>query len=173
MADDPELEAMLAVHSALETLDDDARSRVLAWAADRYRIRMAKPRHLGSSATSGKAEDSGSHEQDGKSANGRDAYEHFADLYHAADPKTETDRALVGGYWFHVVQGDGTFTSYRVNEELRNMGHPVSNITRAYDRLQAKKPALVRQVKKSGRSKQSHKIYKLTGEGVAAVEAML
>lgn len=101
-----------------------------------------------------------------------EAFEHFADLYDATDPQNDADTTLVGAYWFQVVEAEGSFKGYTVNEALRNMGQGVSNITRTCDRLQAQQPALVRQMAKSGKSKQNRKTYKLTNAGVKAVEAM-
>jgi len=61
-------------------------------------------------------------------------------------------KALVGGYWLQVCQGNGSFPSRDVNELLKNHGHPVSNITRAFDVLRESKPAYAAQLEKSGRA---------------------
>jgi DNA-binding PadR family transcriptional regulator len=62
---------------------------------------------------------------------------------------------------------------FTLNKELKNLGHGVSNITSALDTLMSRKPALVIQTKKSGTSKQARKKYKLTLEGLRAVERMV
>jgi DNA-binding PadR family transcriptional regulator len=61
----------------------------------------------------------------------------------------------------------------RVNTELKQLGHGVSNITRAFDALKSQKPALIMQTRKEGTSKQARKKYKVTTEGKKAVERML
>jgi hypothetical protein len=88
-------------------------------------------------------------------------------------PKTEAERALAGAYWFQVIQGQADFQGQQVNNELKNVGHGVSNITVALGKLQNQKPALVRQVAKSGRSRQARKKYKLTTAGISAAKAMI
>lgn len=174
MASDPEIDAMSAVAGALAPLDQEAQERVLEWAAKRYAVVLASSRNgkrqqLDTDEASGGLED----EEVGQVEIDVQAFEDFADLYDAASPDSQTDRALVGAYWFQVVQAEGNFKGYAANEALRNMGHGVTNITRAYDDLQARQPALVRQMNKSGKSKQARKTYKLTNAGIKAVEAML
>jgi hypothetical protein len=175
METDPEIEAMTVVAGALSPLDQEVQARVLEWAAKRYGVALA----AGSNGTQKQpgADYAGADElQDERSRateRGNHSFEDFSDLYDAASPDSEADRALVGAYWFQVVQGEGTFKGFAVNEALRNMGHGVSNITRAYDGLQARQPALVRQLNKSGRSKQARKTYKLTNAGIKTIEAMI
>jgi Transcriptional regulator PadR-like family len=82
-------------------------------------------------------------------------------------------RALVVGYWYQFVQGEAEFTGQTINSALKHLGYRAANITTAFDRLQAQRPALVVQVRKSGTSKQARKKYKLTNEGKRAVEQMI
>jgi hypothetical protein len=162
-----ELHAMTAVAEALERLDAEATARVIRWAAERF--------GKASGARAG-----GVHEKpanpllDAKDeTHGASEYEHLADLYGAASPETDSDRALVGGYWFQFVQGQPEFGAQTINSALKDLGHQVPNITNALGALKAQKPQLVVQLKKSGTSKQARKTYKLTTAGKAAVEAMI
>ena len=61
----------------------------------------------------------------------------------------------------------------RVNNLLKDMGHGVANVTSALRTAQERKPALVRQVHKSGRAQQSWKTYKLTTSGVSYIRRKL
>ncbi len=79
----------------------------------------------------------------------------------------------MAGYWFQVVQNQADFVGQAVNNALKDVGHGVGNITNALSSLQSRKPALVRQVAKSGRTQQARKKYKLTTAGVSAVRAMM
>ena len=101
-----------------------------------------------------------------RAAEARDAsersFEHFVDLFDAVDPKSDVDKALTGAYWLQVVSKQDSWQSLRVNNLLKDMGHGVANVTSALRTAQERKPALVRQVNKSGRSQQSWKTYKLT-----------
>jgi hypothetical protein len=94
----------------------------------------------------------------------------LAELFARTNPQTETERALVVGYWLQMSDGQSEFDSQRVNSELKHLGYPVSNITRAFDSL---KPTLVQQTKKTGTTKQARKRYRLTHAGQKRVEAML
>ena len=157
---------MSAVVDALNTLDaEDARARVIDWAAKRYGVKLQPARR---SAAAG-APDTG---EDGEPP--APELKHFSDLLDATQsPSTDADRALVGGYWFQVVQGRETFTGFQVNNELKNAGHGIGNITDALTTLQRRSPAQVRQTMKSGRTRQARKTYKLTVAGVRAVQAMM
>ncbi|MCA1694400.1 MAG: hypothetical protein LC749_06575 [Actinobacteria bacterium] len=89
------------------------------------------------------------------------------------NPTTDIDRALTGGYWFQVVKASPCFQAQQVNNVLKDVGHGVENIARALTNLQERSPALVRQLSKSGRTKQARKTYKLTTAGVAAIATRL
>ena len=162
---DPELTAMGAVLNALDHLEPDVQARVIGWAAQRYGVRVS-----GSKQAAGRVA-TGEH---GEEDEAQPQFRHFTDALDAApSATTEADRALVGGYWFQVIQGKETFTSFEVNNELKNAGHGSKNITDAFTTLQQRKPAHVRQVAKAGRTRQARKTYKLTVAGVRAVEAMI
>lgn len=158
MAGDPEVNAMQAVATALEALEQGAQARVLEWAAKRYGIALPKaPGRIGE-----KSDDQSDRE-----------FDSFVDLFDKAGPKSDPERALVGGYWFQVGNATESFTGQQVNDALKDLGHGIGNITVAISSLQDRKPALVRQVSKSGRSKQARKTYKLTSNGIDVVERMI
>jgi hypothetical protein len=161
--EDLEIRAIQKVAEALKDLENDQRARVIDWAAKRFAVELpnASKRNIS---------------RRGDNANGEKTsseYSDFADLFDVATPKNDSGKALVGGYWFQVVQGGTDFTGLQVNDALKNLGHGVGNITTALGNLQKQKPALVRQVEKSGRSKQARKKYKLTQAGISAVQALV
>ena len=100
-------------------------------------------------------------------------YGTLGDFFDAANPQTEADRVLVVGYWLQVVEGEADIESYPINKHLKNLGHPVSNITRALESLIAQTPRLVLQTSKTGSAKQARKKYKVTREGTKRVSTML
>lgn len=174
MAEDPEIDAMSALAEALAPLGEDARARVLDWSAKRYGIAVTRdPDRTQQQSDTSDVPDEVPDEMPDVEPADIEAFKDFADLYDVTDPQSEEDKALVGAYWSQVLQESGSFTAYQANESLRNMGHAVKNITRSLDLLQRSQPALVRQMSKSGKSKQARKIYKLTNSGIKAVEAML
>lgn len=171
MADDPEVTAMQQLSDSLTPLDEAARQRVIEWAIKRYGGAIA------SAAASERVSQHVSAKRAAPAATAADAnvseYADFADLYDAAEPKTDHMKALVGGYWLQVCNGASSFASADVNALLKNHGHPISNITRAFDLLRQSKPSYAAQVEKSGKSKQARKKMKLTTAGIRKVQAMI
>jgi hypothetical protein len=157
----PEIEAMSRIENILSGLDDETRSRVLRWTAERFK-RKGEPILPTGSITGG---------QDINLNLG--LYKELADFFSDAQPETEAEKALVVGYWFQIINGEVELDAQRINTELKNLGHQVSNITRALDSMKDSKPQLIVQTKKTGTAKQARKRYKLTTEGKKAVEAML
>lgn len=165
MSGDDEIEAMKKIAAALEPLDDAARLRALQWAASRYRA-ASRALELAAPAPGRVIEVV-------TGALGSAPYETFADLFEAARPSTERDKALVAAYWVQNCQGATNFVAQALNVELKDLGHGVGNITEALNQLRDEKPALVLQLKKGGTSKQARKTYKLTLEGTRRVQLMV
>ena len=159
MSVDRELEVMKSIATALESLDDEGRARVIAWAISVYGAGRGDARG-GSPAQMGAPQ----------LATG---FRDFPDLFDAASPEREVDRALVAAYWVQVIEGAPDFDAQTANNMLKDMGHPVSNITRALGEAQRATPALVRQIQKSGKTKQARKRYRLTTQGIRRVEGLL
>lgn len=172
---DPEIVAMGEVAKVLEPLDDDATSRVLRWALARFQKRLhgtialdvSRPSDAGQLPAASMAVASSS------SSGSASVFTDFPALFDAANPQTGLDRVLLGGYWFQVVLGQEDWDSQTVNTELKNMGHPSGNITRDVDALIKRTPRLVLQVRKDGTSRQARKRFKLTREGIRAVQSMM
>jgi hypothetical protein len=155
---DTEIKAMQTISTALQELEPDAVRRVLKWANERFLVRAASPPLEIGAVSSGIPPA---------------MYNEFSDLFDAANPTTDVDKALVAGYWFQVHQKHEELDSHQMNNELKHLGHPSGNITRALDNLMSRSPRLVMQTRKDGATKQARKRYKLTREGIRAVEKML
>jgi hypothetical protein len=166
---DPEFAAMRAVYDALSPLDGDAQSRVISYIMDRLEIETGTSAgHRRFAADEG--EDEPELEQEQADA---PKYGAFAELFNAAQPKTQSEKALVAGYWLQVCQGAESFDGFSANKELKHLGEGVENITAAITALKGLKPAQAMQLKKSGKSKQARKTYKLTVAGIQAVEGLI
>ncbi len=161
MTEDPEIAAMAKIANALADLDAETQGRVIEWAAKKYGVAVSSssklPRQIGTGTKEAVSFDEGG------------GYDAFVDLFDHANPKTESERALVGGYWFQEISGQPSFDAQSVNNALKDVGHGIQNITQALNALQNRKPALVRQMAKSGRTKQARKTYKLTTAGCTEV----
>lgn len=163
---DPELKALAAVAEALASLDEDAISRVLKWAAERFNVQLNRTALRVGPGVAGSSES--------QSAGGTtSSFADFHELFDAAQPANGPDKALLAAYWFQVTQGHEDLDSQTLNKELKNLGHPSTNITRDLDSLINRTPRYVMQVRKEGNSKQARKKYKVTREGIKAVERML
>lgn len=171
--DDDEFNAMREVFGALKALpDDDARTRVLTYAASRLGLGLATS--MAKLRSDAPTEDPDDDESDAVATAPQPVnYSSFAELFDAALPKSNADRALVAGYWLQVCQGAESFGGQAVNTELKHLGEAIANITNALESLKIQKPALALQLKKSGKSQQARKSYKITVAGVRAVEAMI
>ncbi len=157
-----ELEVMGQVFSSLSGLpDDESRARVLRWVHDKLSIKSlpspSNPTPVGTAAA-----------ENGAAA----GFDSFPDMYHAFDPKSEKDKALIGAYWLRE-SGTAQFASMEVNRMLKDLGHGIANVTDALSSAMSEKPALIMQIKKSGTSRQARKQYKLTESGVRFVVARL
>ena len=155
-----EIGAMTSVAKALSGLAPDARERVLRWASGRFNVEWT-------GVKGGRKGETG--EVQGEQAEFAD----FPSLFDAAAPNTDPERALVAGYWFQQVESRPDLDAQTLNTALKNLGHPIANITDALSSLKNRKPALVMQTQKKGTTRQARKKYKLTTAGVKAVEAML
>lgn len=172
---DPEIEAMSSVANALVNLDEGAQGRVLRWAAERFDVTLSE--HDGHSGRAGGRRAAGDESDEDATqedaAAGAPTFEHFAELFAEAQPKSDADKALVAAYWVQVIQGKDQWGSRLLNTELKHLGHSLSNVTKALTANIKKKPQLVIQLKKSGSSRQSTKTYKVTNEGIVYVQGML
>ena len=169
-----EFEAIRAVHNALAPLEEKGRTRVLAYIASLLGINAKVDSHVAPSTDDA---DDGDGEDEGKSVGGGpkggQTFSSFAELYAAANPKANGEKALVAGYWLQVCQGGESFTAQAANKELTHLGHKVANITDAIDSMKKQKPMLMLQLKKSGNTRQARKLYKVSHEGVKHVTEML
>ena len=156
---DPELKAMGTIAQALAELSDEQRRNVLLYVNARFGGQAVLPRFTANLAPTA--------EPDGGQ------YESLGDFFDAVNPETEADRVLTVSYWLQVVKGAADLESFPINKHLKNLGHPVSNITRAIESLIFQAPRLVHQTSKTGSSKQARKKYKVTREGIKRVQAML
>ena len=164
------MEAFQTVYNALEPLEKEVRERVLTSVATMLGIGASGTKL----STSSKTEITPGVKDD-VDDNSEDSFEYdsFADLYAAADPVSNHDKALVAGYWLQVCQGEKNFSGYSINKELTNLGYRLPNVTTALSSLIDAKPQLALQIKKTGRSRQARKTYKLSQAGIDKVEEMI
>lgn len=169
-ASDAEFSAMQSVYNALKPLDDDARSRVVDYIVSRLEIVTRGAKRQTGASVEPEGEDDSSIQAEEEAA---PKYGSLAELFDAAQPNSGPEKALVSGYWLQVCEGAETFDAHSAHRELKNLGQGLGNITSAIDSLKSQKPALALQLKKSGKSQQARKTYKITVAGMKAVENMI
>jgi hypothetical protein len=168
MLNDPELEAMSAAYAAVKELEPDSKRRVVVWLFEKCGV-SASAIKAPTSPPHGSKEEQGRNSQD-------DAISSFSDLatcFGAAGPKTEAEKALIAAAYLQEKGGKDALTGFEVNRELTHMGHALSNVTVAMTTLISQKPQLVAQLRKEGKTKQAKKKYRVTGEGLKKVQAMI
>jgi hypothetical protein len=159
-----EITAMGTIDKALGGLDEEAQKRVLRWAIDKFgggEVKLGSGRRAAGSGN-------GSEDETNPSE-----YARISDLMDVAGPTSTADHVLVASYWFQVIQGKDDFTSQEVNAELKDLGQASKNITDSFSTLMKRKPPAVRQVQKTGSTRQARKKYRLTEPGIRAVQKML
>ena len=157
--------AISAIAKALGKIGDSvARDRVLQWAISAFGSKGVELQVGGASGA----------------GNGRKpsrlpvpAAEKLEDLLEQANPQTQDDRVLVICYWLQEHDYPEGFPAQAVNSELKQLGHPIKNITDKLDQLKEQNPALIRQVAKSGTARQARKTYKLTEPGKKRVRQLV
>lgn len=162
---EPELKAMNDVYNALKDLEDEAKQRVIQWVTSKFALTTAIQEFSESEQELG--EGRGLTEKDLSS------FKSVADVFGNAKVKSEPDKVLIVGAYLQQKKGDGELTGREINKELHHLGHGVSNITAAISSLIKRKPQLMIQTRKEGKTKQAQKKYKVTGEGFTAANKMI
>lgn len=156
---DPELKAMSDAYLALKNLDDNAKARIIVWLQKKFNLKNESVSNPKKNITDGPFE--------------LESFESIADLFAKASPQTNPEKILVVATYRQVVEGKKELTSRMINDELKHLGHGNPWITGTIDVLIKKKPALMIQIRKSGKTQQAQKKFRVTNEGIKAVQEML
>jgi hypothetical protein len=170
---DAEFAAMKDIFERLNGLEADARTRVINYVLARLDIATNSAADRRRAEADEGDEDAGAADELEQEQANAPQFSTFAELFDAARPETHAHLALVAGYWLQVCKGAEDFNGFSANAELKHQGHQVDNITAAITALKSQNPALVIQLKKTGKSRQARKIYKVTAAGIRAVEEMI
>lgn len=162
-----ELQSMRTVFDALAGLEPDSIERVLNWAGDQFGIDASTLRCKGT------PENKHSRSAESPETNEESEFTSIADLFAAAMPSTGPARALVAGYWFQIIKKQDEFDGRSINDALKQLGHPLANVTTTILALISQRPQLMIQTQKIGKGAQGRKRYKLTQPGIDKVRRML
>ena len=165
MGFEPELKAMNDVYGALKDLEDEAKKRVIDWVIGKFSLGQQKRKFAG--ALEEASEESGAKKVEFIS------FKSVADLFAKANLKTDADKVLTVAAYLQETKNVGELAGREINKELHHLGHGVGNITATITSLMNKKPQLMIQTRKEGRSQQAQKKYKVTDEGFTAAKKMI
>lgn len=157
---DAELHALSTISSLLAELPEDSQSRILAWIWSRY-------------GTESDMRASSRHGDEAQSGGDMRQFADVASLFVAANPSTGSEKALTIAFWLQEYLHHDEWEGFAVNSELKHLGHGLKNVTDALNALIEQRPQLAVQLRKSGKTKQARKRYKLTAEGIRKVRQMV
>ena len=161
---DPEIEVMNEICVALKTLDNQARQRVLNWIFKRFSSDLQIQTILESRKTTDK---------DSRSELEIASFQSVSDIFAKARPGKGVDRVLIVASYLQESKGGKELTAREISMQLNLLGHRVRNITATIGSLMHRKPQLMIQTRKEGKTKQAQKRYKVTAEGLAHAKRML
>ena len=157
-----DLKALETILKALEPLPEAERERVLRWASEKLGVQnVAVTRPSGAPKKTPAIEVAFEKHPGG--------FQNVGEFLAAASPTSDADRVLcVAAYLqdFSESPDFTTLTGKQINDELKNLGHGVKNITDSINTLKARKPQHMIQTKKAGKAKQAWKEYRVTRAGV-------
>ena len=174
MDEDKEIQAIVAVNTALKGLTEEERFRVIQWLANKYVTNQTPvqltPRPVAGNAILPDAVEDG----DEADKSEEQAFETFADMLDVSGADKPADRALVAAYWIQVVLGEASWKTSQLNAILKETGHFIERMDSASKSLLESKPAKAIQVAKaSTASGLGHKTLKLTTHGVKEAKKMI
>ena len=153
---------MSDVYKIIKDLADDEKVRVLDWLSNKFELgKLPSPQRKATLTPASLGS------EDSKSLDG---FESLADLFSVANVKTDQEKVLLSASYLQMKNSLPDLTGREINKELQNLGHGVANITNTITGLMVKKPKLMIQTHKSGKTKQAQKKYKVTIEGLATAK---
>lgn len=164
MDKDEEIEVMSTVYQAMKELGNDSQLRILNWLTDKFQLN----RELNRLKEHKDKINDGSYK-----GSDIDRFSSIDELFSHVDPKGTGQKVLVVASFLQVKYQKTDLTGREINQDLRNLGHGVKNITAAIQPLIDRKPKLMIQTRKAGATKQAQKKYKVTSEGLKVVREML
>jgi hypothetical protein len=157
---DPELHALSAIQSLLSELPEASQGRIVTWIMSRFGGLgiVRAPMKVG---------------EVNQVVDSQREFPDLASLFVAARPSTGSEKALTVAYWLQECMRHDEWEGFAINTELKHLGHGLKNVTDALNSLIEHKPQLVVQLRKSGKTKQARKRYKLTAEGIRKTRLMV
>lgn len=150
-----DLKALETILKTLEPLSEDERARVLRWTGEKLGIQHGAAKRAAPIDVAFEKHPGG--------------FQTIGEFLAAASAGSDVDRVLCVAVYlqdFSETPDDVTLSGKQINDELKNLGHGVKNITDCINTLKDRKPQHMIQTKKAGKSRQAWKEYRVTRAGV-------
>jgi hypothetical protein len=160
-----ELNAMNVMFNTLNELEHEERVRVFEWIAKKFAF-QGQPAGI-------PVEGPTNAERREAQPDDMNVLENLAEAFARAAPKFDAEKALIVATCLQHRSPGEDLTGREINRELQHLGHGVTNITSALGSLEKRKPKLIIQTRKEGRTKQAQKKYRVTVEGISAARRLI
>jgi len=164
MIEDKEITAMSRITDILSSLEEEARKRILLWLLSREGLTTPPATIVGSSTRVKVLSGSVIDPNESKS---------LSDFFYSVDPQNDMERALTVAAFLQSTGGGEDLSSQEINDELKHLGYPIANITKALTRAMEVTPRLMHQTRKEGTSQQARKKYRVTHEGMKYLQGRI
>lgn len=156
-----DLKALQTILKALEPLSEEDRTRVLRWASEKLGVQQPVGKGGGGGLQRTTPIDAAFAKHPG-------GFQDVGEFLAAASPGSDVDRVLCVAVYLQDFNEcpDVSLSGKQINDQLKNLGHGVKNITDCINTLKSRKPQHMIQTKKSGKAKQAWKEYRVTRAGV-------
>ena len=161
---EPEIKALNDIYTIINGLDHEARRRVLHWINERFSSEVTKKMAV-----------QGIKNQEGSSVSSFEikSFKSIVDIFSKARPKNDAEKVLIVASCLQENKPGEELTAREINMRLNHLGHSVRNITSTIGTLIKKRPQLMIQTRKEGKTRQAQKRYKVTAEGLAEASRMI
>lgn len=167
MEQDIELKTMGIIYDSLKTLDAETQNRVINWVKSKLSLNQVATSQIAATQVSTfptKALTVGPDIT---------AFESAAELISLAPETRDIDKVLIVSAFIQEKFGKTELVGREIQAELHNLGFRVANITSTIGALSKRKPQLMIQVRKEGKSQQAQKKYRVTVAGLNTVKTIL
>lgn len=166
-----EIEAMKGAYSSLKDLNQEEQARVIEWLVKKLSLLDL----LGFEGLQKKniKKEILDNLKGTEINNDIASFDSVADLFAASNANSDQEKVLLIASYLQIKNSLSEITSREINKGLQHMGHGVGNITNTISGLIDKKPQLMIQTRKEGKSQQAQKKYKVTTEGVIAAKKLI
>jgi len=161
---EPEIKALNDIYTILNNMDHEARRRALLWINERFASDLK--RNMASQAIKSQQGLPGA-------AFEIKSFKSIVEIFSKARPKNDAEKVLIVASYLQENKPVEELTAREINMRLNFLGHSVRNITSTIGTLIKKRPQLMIQTRKEGKTRQAQKRYRVTAEGFAAVAGMI